>query len=99
MQEKISREDVIKHYKIEIRFLDSLEESGLLKTFEEDHVKYIYYEELPNLERFANWHYDLEVNLPGLEIINDLLNKMENVLQENRNLLQYKLKSGPAFSE
>lgn len=90
MQDKISREDVVKHYNIEIHFLDSLEEFGLLKTFEEDHIKYIYYEELPNLERFANWHYDLEVNMPGLEIIQNLLDKMENLLQENRNLSQYK---------
>ncbi|WP_417431230.1 chaperone modulator CbpM [Halpernia sp.] len=90
MQDKISREDVVKHYNIEIHFLDSLEEYGLLKTFEENHVKYIYYEELPNLERFANWHYDLEVNLPGLEIIQNLLDKMEVLLAENRNLVQYK---------
>lgn len=90
MQEKISREDVLKHYNIEVHFLDSLEEFGLLKTVEEDHVKYIYYEELSNLERFANWHYDLEVNLPGLEIIQNLLNKMDDLLRENRNLVQYK---------
>lgn len=90
MQEKISHSDLVKYYNIEIHFLDSLEEFGLLKTFEEDHVKYIYYEELPNLERFANWHYDLEVNLPGLEIIQNLLKKMEVLLSENRNLAQYK---------
>ena len=93
MQEKISREDVVKHYNIEVHFLDSLEEFGLLKTVEENHVKYIYYEELPNLERFANWHYDLDVNVPGLEIIHNLLNKMEILLAENRNLAQYKHKS------
>ncbi|SEG25823.1 MerR HTH family regulatory protein [Halpernia humi] len=90
MQNKISREELVKNYNIEIHFLDSLEECGLIKTFEEERVKYISYEELPNLERFANWHYDLEVNLPGLEIINNLLNKIENLLQENRNLAQYK---------
>ena len=93
MQEKISREDVLKHYNIEVHFLDSLEEFGLLKTVEEDHVKYIYYEELPNLERYANWHYDLEVNLPGLEIIQNLLNKMDVLLRENRKLVQYKNRS------
>ncbi|SFI11503.1 chaperone modulator CbpM [Halpernia frigidisoli] len=91
MQEKISHSDLVKFYNVEIHFLDSLEEFGLLKTFEEDDIKYIYYEELPNLERFANWHYDLEVNLPGLEIIHDLLSKMENLMEENRNLSQFKL--------
>ena len=90
MQEKISREDVVKHYNIEIHFFDSLEEYGLLKTFEENYVKYIDYEELPNLERFANWHYDLEVNLPGLEIIQNLLEKMDKLLIENRNIARHK---------
>jgi chaperone modulatory protein CbpM len=97
MQERISREDVVKHYNIEVHFLDSLEEFGLLKTFEENDVKYIYFEELANLERFANWHYDLEVNLPGLEIIHNLLNKIDNLLRENRNLVQYKLKQNSSF--
>lgn len=90
MQDKISTIDVVKHYKIEINFLDSLEEYGLLKTFEEEKIKYIYYEDLPILERFSNWHYDLEVNLPGLEIINNLLNKIDFLLKENRNLDQFK---------
>lgn len=91
MQEKISHSDLIKYYNIEIHFLDSLEESGLLQTFQEDDVKYIRYEELSNLERFATWHYDLEVNLPGLEIIHQLLIKMEHLQQENRVLNQYKI--------
>lgn len=90
MEEKISTIDLVKHYKIEIQFIDSLEEFGLLKTFEEEKVKYINYEDLPSLERFANWYYDLEVNLPGLEIIDNLLNKIDNLLIENRKLTQYR---------
>lgn len=90
MQHKISTEDVVKHYDIEIHFLESLEESGLLSFVEENHIKYIEFEELPNLERFANFYYDLQVNLPGLEIIHNLLNKIDVLIEENRNLAQYK---------
>ncbi|WP_447951199.1 chaperone modulator CbpM [Chryseobacterium koreense] len=88
MSERISREELVKIYNIEITFFDSLEEAGLLKTETENDVKYLLYEELPALERFANWHYDLDVNLPGLEVIHHLLEKMERLSQENRRLMR-----------
>ncbi len=88
MSERISREELVKIYNVEITFFDSLEESGLLKTEMEDDVKYLIYEELSAFERFANWHYDLEVNIPGIEMIHSLLQKLENAKAENQQLLQ-----------
>ena len=86
MSDRISREELVRIYDIEITFFDSLEESGLLKTENDNEVKYLLYDELPAFERFANWHYDLEINLPGLEVIHRLLNKMEALQAENRRL-------------
>ncbi len=86
MSDRISREELVKVYNIEISFFDSLEESGLLQTQYENEVKYLLYEELPAFERFANWHYDLEINLPGLEVIHRLLSKLEKLQVENRKL-------------
>ena len=86
MIERISREELVKIYNIEITFFDSLEESGLVKTETENDVKYLLYEELPAFERFTNWHYDLDVNLPGLEVINHLLSLLEELRRENRRL-------------
>ncbi|WP_297985681.1 chaperone modulator CbpM [uncultured Chryseobacterium sp.] len=88
MSERISREELVKIYNIEITFFDSLEESGLLKTETENEIKYLLYEELPAFERFANWHYDLDVNIPGIEMIQNLLHKLEKIQLENRTLLQ-----------
>ncbi|MBV2165801.1 MAG: chaperone modulator CbpM [Kaistella sp.] len=89
MSERISREELVKIYNIEITFFDSLEEAGLLKTVTENEVKYLLYDELELFERFANWHYDLDVNLPGVEVIHHLLQKMERLTEENRRLLQH----------
>lgn len=88
MSERISREELVKIYNIEITFFDSLEESGLLKTETENEIKYLLYEELPAFERFANWHYDLDVNIPGIEMIQNLIDKLEKAQSENRTLLQ-----------
>ena len=73
-------------YNVEITFFESLEESGLLQTLIEDEKKYLLYEQLTAFERYANLHYDLEVNLPGIEIISHLLKKMEILENENRKL-------------
>lgn len=89
MTERISREELVKIYNIEISFFNSLEESGLLRTETENEIKYLHYEELPVFERLANWHYDLEVNLPGLEIIHHLLEKLEKLKNENRRLKSF----------
>lgn len=88
MSERISREELVKIYNIEVTFFDELEEYGLVTTQTENNIKYLLYEELPQFEKFANWHYDLEVNMPGLEVINNLLHKINVLQDENRRLMQ-----------
>lgn len=86
MSERISIEKIIQIYKIDNHFLNELISSELLHPETENSIQYIIYEELPHLERFTNWHYDLEINLPGIEIIHKLLNQMEDLRNENRRL-------------
>ncbi|MDR6158374.1 chaperone modulatory protein CbpM [Chryseobacterium sp. SLBN-27] len=87
MSERISREELVKIYNIEVTFFDELVDSGLLNIHTENEIRYLMYEDLPSFERFANWHYDLEINLPGLEVIHDMLRKMEDLKQKNRELM------------
>lgn len=88
MADRISREDLVRIYNIEISFFDSLQEAGLLQTEEEQNTTYLRYEDLDAFERFTTWHYDLEVNLPGLEVLSHLLQKIEELRLENRRLLR-----------
>jgi len=88
MSERISREELVQIYNIEITFFDELVDSGLLNIETENEIHYLMYEDLPTFERFTNWHYDLEINLPGLEVINSMLQKMKNLNQINRELMQ-----------
>lgn len=87
MSERISREELVKIYNIEITFFDELVDNGLLNVETEDNVRYLIYEDLQVFEKFANWHYDLEVNLPGLEVIHHMLRKMDDLHQKNRDLM------------
>ena len=86
MTEKISREELVRIYNVEITFFDSLEEAGLLSPVTENEQKYLLYEDLQAFERFTNWHYDLEVNLPGLAVIQHLLQKLEELRSDNLRL-------------
>lgn len=87
-RDKMTKDECVSIYSIEIAFLDSLEESGLIHLHTEDAVQYVLYDEIPLIERFVNWHYDMEVNLPGLEIIHRLLQKVEQLQAENKRLLR-----------
>lgn len=87
MSERISREELVKIYNVEITFFDELVNSGLLNIHTENEIRYLMYEDLPIFERFTNWHYDLEINLPGLEVIHEMLKKMDDLRQRNRELI------------
>lgn len=87
ISERISREELIKIYNIEITFFDELVDNGLLNVQVEDNISYLLYDDLPTFEKFTNWYYDLEINLPGLEVIHDMLKKMQDLSARNRELL------------
>ncbi|GEN68257.1 MULTISPECIES: chaperone modulator CbpM [Chryseobacterium] len=87
MSERISREELVKIYNIEITFFDDLVEYGLLNIHIENDIHYLMYEDLQDLEKFSNWHYDLEINLPGLEVIHNMLNKLNALKNRNRELM------------
>ncbi len=86
MEQRISREDLIKIYNVELSFFNDLAKSGLIRTEINDQVSYLLYEELPTFEKFANWHYDLDINMAGLEVIHSLLEKLNTLQQENRRI-------------
>ena len=71
-------------------FILSLHESGLidLETWEEKSV--IRKDQLQLLETFTRLHYDLDINLPGIEAISHLLDRV-NQLQQRVQQLQNKL--------
>lgn len=99
MSERISREELVKIYNIEITFFDELADSGLLNIQTENEIRYLMYEDLPNFERFTNWHYDLDINLPGLEVIHDMLKKLEDLRQKNRELMNRLSMIGNRYEE
>ncbi|TFH49809.1 MAG: MerR family transcriptional regulator [Bacteroidia bacterium] len=85
----ISAEEFCASHEIEISFIRLLEQTGLieLETVHESPV--IRKEQLRQLEIFINLHYELEINMEGIETITHLLQRMsvmhnEIILLRNR---------------
>lgn len=86
---------IIKEYcskrQIDPVFIIELEEEGLIEIQVIDGEKYIDTEQLTDLERYVNWHYDLSVNVAGIDVIRNLLRRIEqmkNEMNEMRNRMQ-----------
>ncbi|MCZ4242533.1 chaperone modulator CbpM [Pedobacter punctiformis] len=78
----ISIEDICVFHKIEIGFVQSLEEYGLIQTTIIKKTVFLDYDELTKLEHYIRLHRELEINLEGLHAIAHLLNQVQNMQQE-----------------
>lgn len=76
---------------VEYSFIHALTEYGLIQTIVIEDNEYIEQERIRDLERMMRLHYDLEINMQGIDAINHLLNKVSH-LQEEVRLLENRLK-------
>ncbi|GHE23644.1 chaperone modulator CbpM [Sphingobacterium griseoflavum] len=74
--------DVCSSHQIEIQFVRELSASGLIELITEEEMEFIDEEQLYLLEQFANWHYELELNIQGIEVARHLLTKIERLQRE-----------------
>lgn len=71
-----------KHSNIEKEFILLLEKEGLIEICQVDGQKYLLANELIELEKYARWYYDLSINIEGIDAIQTLLSKMEDMQNE-----------------
>lgn len=78
----IPAKDFCMFHNIEYEFIHSLENSGLIRVTSIEHTPFIEPDELQKLEKLVRLHYDLEINVEGLETISYLLEKLERLQNE-----------------
>lgn len=81
-EEMIPVDQCCTYYKIEMTFVRSLQDAGLLKIVQLEEENYLPHEELGSLEKFIRLHDDLNINTEGIEAINYMLERMETMQQE-----------------
>jgi len=80
--ELILAEEFCTHNDIGISFITSLHEYGLIEIKSVENSAYIQESELQKLEQFVRWHYDLNINFEGIDVICNLLERVQNLQSE-----------------
>jgi len=79
------------YHEIENTFITELNNYGLVEIIIQEEDEYLQPEQLPAIEKMIRMHYDLKINLEGIDAIYHLLNKIET-LQQNLTATQNKLR-------
>lgn len=86
----ISITEFCKYHYIKKSFIQDLADNQLIELMYIKKQPHIHHEELPKLEKMVRLHQDLNVNLEGIDVIQQLLQKMSE-LREEITLLRRKL--------
>ena len=73
-------------YNIESSFIDALEALGIIVLTIVDEERFIHLEQLSEMDRYIHLHYELEINIEGIDAIRHLLTKMTTMQEEIREL-------------
>ncbi|MEB2775597.1 chaperone modulator CbpM [Algoriphagus sp. D3-2-R+10] len=81
-QELILIETLCTHYEIEVSFVDSLSNLGLIEIMTVEQTRFIPQDKISDLEKMIRIHQDLEVNPEGIDVIFNLLRKVDDLKSE-----------------
>lgn len=90
-QNLIAVKEICTTHGVERQFLVSLQESGLLEIITVDRKQFVEVENLPRLEKYIRMHYELEINMAGIEAIASMLERV-SALQEKMQALMNRLR-------
>ena len=87
----IALDEFCANHSIEISFIDTLQQNGLIEITTIKDANFISAEQLQQAEKIIRFYYDLDINLEGIETINHLLeriNEMQDEIVSLRNRLR-----------
>ena len=69
-------------YNVELTFINALNDYGLIEIVTVEDNLYIHHEHLRDLEKLIRLHYDLEINMEGIDVISHLLKRVDEMQGE-----------------
>lgn len=73
-------------YSIEMSFINSLQQVGLIEIITIKESVFIDTAQLQQVEKYIHLYYDLDINLEGIETINHMLQRINDIKEENISL-------------
>ena len=78
----ISIDEFCASHSIEISFINSLQNNGLIDITTVKETNFIEADQLQQVEKFIRLYYDLDINLEGIETITHLLQRIGTMQEE-----------------
>jgi hypothetical protein len=75
-------ETLCTHYEVEVSFIDSLSDLGLIEVQTVEQIRYLPEENINTLEKMIRLHQELDVNPEGIDVIFNLLEKVDRLNRE-----------------
>lgn len=74
--------ECLRVYEIEESFIESLNEVGLIQVIDQDDDRFIEYDDLSDLEQFIRWHYEMDINVAGIDALHHMLDRVQSLQSE-----------------
>lgn len=79
----ISIEKISIHYSVPVSFFTELEEMKLIEIVILDEAKHIEVQHIKAVEKLIRLHFELNINMEGLDVVNNLLDEVIRLKDEN----------------
>lgn len=77
---------ICKRYNVPISFINTLQEFQLIEIITAKEDLFIHTKQIKEVEKMMRLHYDLDINLEGVDAIYNLLKQVESLKQEINSL-------------
>lgn len=67
---------------VEVPFIYALQDFGLIEIVVLDQKEYISNQQIKEVEKMIRFHYELNINFEGIDVIANLLNQIHDLQQE-----------------
>ena len=81
-EEMVAADEFCIHHNIELSFIYSLKDSGLVEVTSIEEKIFVPVSQLSQLERLVRLYYEMDINLEGIETITYLLQQMNDMQQQ-----------------
>jgi len=81
-KDKISVKQLCIHYDIPISFVKALSEFELVEILTIQEIQYISITQIRTIEKLIHWHYELDINMEGMDVVYNLLKQIESLQDE-----------------
>ena len=78
----IQIEQFCSHHNAEFSFIKSLHELGLIDIVVIEDNRYLPTEQLKDVEKMIHFHYELNINIEGIDAVSNLLKQVDALQQE-----------------